>query len=357
MKRAARLAFEEQRARRRARTRLRCGPGARRAARTIAPAPSARRRDHHADGTRWAGGGGAPDAARRGSDGGGAAEARSGGAGFERGPVPFRAEARSPSRAFRSGRDNTLARAVGGVYARVRERGHRTRQRGAGRGAASGGGTSLPASGAGPRRRTQSLAARTAGSVSGVGPPGPGPSLPGCFSRWEARPFAPAPPARRRRGWLRRPGRRRRRRGSRARDRDPRIGSRRIRADPGPTRLCPAPAPPPRAGRARALFSSTAEKVTQIVGSSGGTRHALGDGHHRRPPRVRVRAPALPGAAAAPAPYAYPAYPGAGHWGPAAAGAPGSRAPRAEPARSGPPARIGAAEAPRPSGERSWSRS
>ena len=94
-----------------------------------------------------------------------------------------------------------------------------------------------------------------------------------------------------------------------------------IPTDPGGsgTRdFLPGPGAPPRAPTAtHALFSSTAEEVTQIVGSSGGTHHALGDGHHHHFHRAFGSAHQhFPVRAAAGAPYAYPAYPGSGSQGP-----------------------------------------
>ena len=116
----------------------------------------------------------------------------------------------------------------------------------------------------------------------------------------------------------------------------------------------PGPGAPPRAPTAtHALFSSTAEEVTQIVGSSGGTHHALGDGHHHHFHRAFGSAhqhfpvPQQPGA-----PYAYPAYPGSGSQGPTPPALRGPGLPAQNFGALGPAgARIGAAEAPRPSGE------
>ena len=129
-----------------------------------------------------------------------------------------------------------------------------------------------------------------------------------------------------------------------------------IPTDPGGSGLPGTflPGAPPRAPTAtHALFSSTAEEVTQIVGSSGGTHHARGDGHHHHFHRAFGSAhqhfpvPQQPGA-----PYAYPAYPGSGSQGPTppALGGPGLPA-HASGALGPAGARIGAAEPPRPSGE------
>jgi hypothetical protein len=113
------------------------------------------------------------------------------------------------------------------------------------------------------------------------------------------------------------------------------------------------PGAPPRAPTAtHALFSSTAEEVTQIVGSSGGTHHARGDGHHHHFHRAFGSAhqhfpvPQQPGA-----PYAYPAYPGSGSQGPTppALGGPGFPA-HAFGALGPAGARGGLAEAPRTQG-------
>ena len=189
------------------------------------------------------------------------------------------------------------------------------------------------------------------------GPPGPGPSLPGVFFPPGALPFAPAPPAR----------------GAGAVNsaapgapppatRIPALGigipGIGIPTDPGGSgthaTFLPGPGAPPRAPTAtHALFSSTAEEVTQIVGSSGGTHHALGDGHHHHFHRAFGSAhqhfpvPQQPGA-----PYAYPAYPGSGSQGPTPPALRGPGLPAQNFGALGPAgARIGAAEAPRPSGE------
>jgi len=98
-----------------------------------------------------------------------------------------------------------------------------------------------------------------------------------------------------------------------------------IPTDPGAPPATFLPGAPPLAPTAtHALFSSTAEEVTQIVGSSG--HHARGDGHHHHFHRAFGSAhqhfpvPQQPGA-----PYACPAYPGSGSQGPTppALGGPG----------------------------------
>ena len=126
------------------------------------------------------------------------------------------------------------------------------------------------------------------------------------------------------------------------------IGTPLIPTDPGAPPATFLPGAPPLAPTAtHALFSSTAEEVTQIVGSSG--HHARGDGHHHHFHRAFGSAhqhfpvPQQPGA-----PYAYPAYPGSGSQGPTppALGGPGLPA-HASGALRPAGARIGAAEPPR----------
>ena len=129
------------------------------------------------------------------------------------------------------------------------------------------------------------------------------------------------------------------------------IGTPLIPTDPGAPPATFLPGAPPLAPTAtHVLFSSTAEEVTQIVGSSG--HHARGDGHHHHFHRAFGSAhqhfpvPQQPGA-----PYAYPAYPGSGSQGPTppALGGPGFPA-HAFGALGPAGARGGLAEAPRTQG-------
>ena len=223
---------------------------------------------------------------------------------------------------------------------------------GLGAGATSGGGGHLlPARGRGPRRRTRvTRRAHRRVRCPGVRSPRSGSSLPGVFFPRGA-PVRAAPPARgagavnsaapRAAAGDEDPS---------ARDRDPGSGSRRIGRIRDPRD--PAGAPPRAPTATHALFSSTAEEVTQIVGSSGGTHHAPGTGTTttstaRSGPRTSTSRCRSSPARLTPTPRTR----GAGRRARRRrrSGVPGSRA---ELRRAGPAgARIGAAEAPRPSGE------
>ena len=356
MKRAARLAFEEQQARQQRAYALAMRPWREEGGADYRPGAFGAE-----GGTTTLMGPGGPAAATRRTQHAEAAmaaaqrwdpEARDSEA---RVPSLFRAEARSPSRAFRSGREPQRSPRTSsgrrGTCTRSRTRVSDRTARGWARGAPRGRG---PPRGRPPRfrRRRTRVTRRARRRVPVRVPPVRVPPCRVCFSR-RARSRSRPRPRLEAQARLTPPprARRRRRRGSQRSGSG--WGSRRIRADPGlPGTFLPGA--PPRAPTAtHALFSSTAEEVTQIVGSSGGTHHARGDGHHHHFHRAFGSAhqhfpvPQQPGA-----PYAYPAYPGSGSQGPTPPALRGPGLPAHASGALGPAgARIGAAEPPRPSGE------